>query len=194
MQKIKNSLWGLMICCLAWMLVVPSIGGADTSGPQDEDYQIGKGDVLEINVWKEEELTRTLKVRVDGKISLPLVDDIQAAGRSPMDLKEVIHKKLSEFIEGPQVTVIVQKQSGEYYLIGEVASTGAFPLQKDLTVVQALAQAGGFTEWADKDSIILLRREQGQEKRIRIDYDAIISGESAGKNMLIRPHDTIIVP
>ena len=111
-----------------------------------------------------------------------------------MDLKKSIREALSAYIEVPQVTVIVQEQSGQYYLVGEVASTGAFPLQKDLTVVQALAQAGGFTEWADKDSIILLRREQGQEKRIKIDYDAIISGKSADKNVLIRTNDTIIVP
>lgn len=194
MQKIQHSLWGLVICCLVWMLVVPSIGGADTSDSQDEDYQIGKGDVLEINVWKEEELTRTLKVRVDGKISMPLVDDIQAAGRSPMELKSAVQKKLSEFIEGPQVTVIVQEQSGEYYLIGEVGGSGAYPLLKDLTLAQAIAKSSGFTEWADKDSIVILRREQGKEKRIEVDYDAIVSGDSPDQNILIQRNDTIIVP
>ena len=194
MQKIQHSLWGLVICCLACMLVVPSIAGADTSGLQDKDYQIGKGDVLEINVWKEEELTRTLKVRVDGKISIPLVDDIQAAGRSPMQLKAAIQKKLSEFIEGPQVTVIVQEQFGEYYLIGEVGGAGAYPLLKDLTLTQAIAKSSGFTEWADKDSIVILRREDGKEKRIEVDYDALVSGESSEKNVLIQRNDTIIVP
>jgi polysaccharide export outer membrane protein len=159
-----------------------------------KEYLISKGDILEINVWKEEELTRTLKVRIDGKITLPLLDDIQAAGKTPMDLMNIIEKRLSEFIEGPEVTVIVQKQNGQFYLIGEVGGTGAYSLQKDLTIVQALALAGGFTEWADKDKILLLRRTKDDIERIRIDYDEIVSGESPEQNILIQPDDTIIVP
>ena len=194
MHNWNQRLWLIVAGCMVWILILPALSGAEKSKPASTDYLIGKGDVLEVNVWKEEELTRVLKVRVDGKISLPLVDDIQAAGRTPMDLKETIQEALTEYIEVPQVTVIVQEQSGQYYLIGEVAGTGAYPLQKDLTVIQALAQAGGFTEWADKDSILLLRRENGQEKRINVDYDAIVEGKPAHSNVLIRANDTIIVP
>ena len=194
MHQRMHKLLPILACFMIWLLFAPAIGLADQSQVVNEEYLIDKGDVLEINVWKEQELTRTLKVRADGKISLPLVDDIQAAGRTPLELKSSIRKELSAYIEVPQVTVIVQEQSGQYYLIGEVASTGAFPLQKDLTVIQALAQAGGFTEWADKDSILLIRREQGQEKRIKVDYDAIVSGKSVDKNLLIKANDTIIVP
>lgn len=184
----------LAVCCLVWLVFAPAQAGADESRQANDEYLIDKGDILEINVWKEEELTRTLKVRVDGKISLPLVDDIQAAGRTPLELKETIREALADYIEVPQVTVIVQEQSGQYFLIGEVANTGAFPLQKDLTVIQALAKAGGFTEWADKDSILLLRREQGEEKRIEVDYDAIVAGKASHSNVLIQAGDTIIVP
>ncbi|MDZ7761104.1 MAG: polysaccharide biosynthesis/export family protein [Desulfovermiculus sp.] len=194
MNKTRHGFWLLVACCLVWFLAAPAVGWAEESNLINKEYLIKKGDVLEINVWKEEELTRVLKVRVDGKISLPLVDDIQAAGRTPMDLKETIQEALTEYIEVPQVTVIVQEQSGQYYLIGEVAGTGAYPLQRDLTVIQALAQAGGFTEWADKDSILLLRREQGEEKRIEVDYDAIVAGNPSHNNVLIQAGDTIIVP
>lgn len=194
MHKTKQGFWLLAACCLVWLLAAPAVGWTEEASMDNKEYMIKKGDVLEINVWKEEELTRTLKVRVDGKISLPLADDIQAAGRTPMDLKAEIRDALSSYIEDPQVTVIVQEQSREYFLIGEVAKTGAFPLQKDLTVVQALAQAGGFTEWADKGSILLLRREQGEEKRIEVDYDAIVAGKNSHNNIRIQAGDTIIVP
>ena len=160
-----------------------------------EKYLIGKGDVLEVNVWKEENLTRTLKVRVDGKISLPLLDDIQAAGRTPMELKKDIVKRLSKFIEGPEVTIIVNAQvSQQFYVIGEIAGTGAYPLDKELTLVQAIAQVGGFTEWADRDEIILLRRGQEGDKRIIIDFEEIIEGKSSGQNIVLQKDDAIIVP
>ena len=178
------------MCLLVAIFFLSSTASAQST---QEEYLIGKGDILEVNVWKEEELTKTLKVRIDGNISLPLLDDIQAAGRTPMQLMDTIESRLSEFIEGPEVTVIVQQQNGQFYLIGEVAGTGAYPLQKDLTVIQALALAGGFTEWADKDSILLLRRVEQGVKRINIDYDAIVSGDAPEQNVLIQPNDTIII-
>lgn len=161
---------------------------------KEKDYQIGKSDVLEINVWKEEALTRTVNVRKDGKITLPLIDDIQAAGRTPMELKRVIQETMSEYIESPSVTVIVQSQnSKQFYIIGEIANTGAYPLVKDLTIIQGIALAGGFTEWADRDDILLLRRNEGGNKRINIDYYEIVSGESKKQNVMLQADDTIIV-
>jgi polysaccharide export outer membrane protein len=159
-----------------------------------EDYIIGKSDSLEIYVWKEPEITRTITVRNDGKLSLPLIDDIKAAGRTPMELKGVITKELGEFIESPEVTVIVQAQASQsYYMIGEIAGTGEYPLLKDMTLVQALAKAGGFTEWADRDDILLLRRVDGQDKRVQLDYDDIVSGDNPDQNVMLQPGDTIIL-
>ena len=161
---------------------------------QDEDYKIGKSDVLEINVWKEEDLTKTVRVRKDGKISLPLIEDVQAAGRTPAELKKTIQQGLREYIENPTVTVIVQSQaSRRYYIIGEVAQTGEFELIKDLTVVQAITKAGGFTEWADKDDILLLRGSSGNKERVIIDYNEIVSGENPEQNVELQADDTIIV-
>ena len=194
MQSIKIKLWPLAICCLVVMVILPSLGWAEEAKQLGGEYRIAKADVLEINVWREEELTRTVTVRNDGKISMPLVDDIQAAGRTPMDLKQQIQEKLSEYIENPVVTVIVAAQEGQqFFVIGEVASIGVYPLGQDLTVVQALALTGGFTEWADKDDIVILRREDGQEKRINIDYDDIVSGKAPEQNILLQANDTLIV-
>lgn len=177
------------------VLIFSTIAGAAEKGSaQDEDYQIGKSDVLEINVWKEEDLTRNVRVRKDGRITMPLLDDIRAAGRTPVQLKEIIQEGLEEYIDSPTVTVIVQSQeSKRYYIIGEVARTGEYPLIKDLSVVQAITNAGGFTEWADKDDILLLRRFSWGEKRIEVDYDAIVSGKEPKQNVQLQADDTIVV-
>ena len=158
------------------------------------DYKIGKGDVLEINVWKEEDLTKTVRVRTDGAISLPLINDVKAAGLTPVELKKAIELKLEEFIEAPTVSVIVQSQdSSKFYIIGEVKSTGEYSLLKDLSVVQAITKAGGFTEWADRDNIILLRRKDNSTKRIKIDYYNLISENRPEKNFFLKADDTLVV-
>ena len=187
MCRTRLKIWAVVLICCAFSLAAGELLA--------EEYRIGKGDVLEINVWKEENLTRTLTVRVDGRISLPLLDDIQAAGRTPMALKDSIEEGLAAYIEGPEVTVIVMSQvSQQFYVIGEIAGTGAYPLQKDLNLVQAIAQVGGFTEWADRDEIILLRREEDGNKRFIIDFDEIVTGKAPHKNLQLRKDDTIIVP
>lgn len=193
-MKIFRICLGLFFIVVLLSLFVQDVESKEKNTLLSQEYVVGKGDVLEINVWKEEELTRTITVRNDGKISLPLVDEVQAAGKSPIELKTAIQNKLSQFIEHPVVTVIVQSQaSKQYYIIGEINNTGPFPLEKDLTVVQALSLAGGFTEWADKDDILLLRRTGGKERRIKIDYDKIVSGKASEQNMLLQADDTIIV-
>ncbi len=169
----------------------PSPAAAQEQG----EYRIGKGDTLEIFVWREPELTRTTRVRLDGMISLPLLDDIRALDRTPMELKKVIQERLAEFLESPEVTVIVNASANsKYYMVGEVNSAGEQELIKDLTIVQALARAGGLTEWANKERIVVLRREEGFEKRIIINYKDIVSGKAPEQNILIQPNDTIIVP
>ena len=134
-------------------------------------------------------------VRTDGKITFPLLNDVQAAGRTPMELKNEIESKLKDYISAPVVTVtVVTPGSQKFYIRGEVVNTGEYDLQKDLTVLQAFALAGGFTEWASKKEIILLRNENGEEKTFRINYKDIIKGENISQNMKIQANDTVIVP
>jgi len=161
-----------------------------------QDYQIGAGDVLEITTWKEPDFSREgILVRLDGKLTFPLLNDVQAAGLSTLELKGVIESGLKDYVSNPVVTVNVkQPLSKRFYILGEVQRTGEYPLVKHLTVLQAFALAGGFTEWAAKDEIILLRSEGGKEKIYRIDYKDITKGKDLSQNIKIKPDDTIIVP
>ena len=160
------------------------------------DYRIDGGDILRIVTWKEPSLSmEKVLVRSDGKITFPLLYDIQAAGLTPYELAKKIEAGLKKFLEDPYVTVHVEDpQSKKFYILGEVMGTGEYPLVKPLTVLQAFAIAGGFTEWASKKEIILLRKEGGVEKMHRINYKKIVDGEDVGQNLSLRPNDTIIVP
>ena len=162
---------------------------------EPQDYIIGSGDILEIMTWKEQDLTRQVAVRLDGKITFPLLNDIQAAGRTPLQLKEDIQNELDEFVEAPFVTVtVLQSESQKFYILGEVVQTGEFPIVKNLTVLQAFALAGGFTEWASKREILLIREENGVQKTIRINYRDLVSKGDFSTNIRIQANDTIIVP
>jgi polysaccharide export outer membrane protein len=161
-----------------------------------QDYVIGAGDILEITTWKEPDFTREeVLVRLDGKLTFPLLNDVQAAGRTTLDLKGVIESGLKDYVSNPVVTVNVrQPLSKRFYILGEVLRTGEYPLVKHLTVLQAFALAGGFTEWASKDEIILLRTENGKDKLYRIDYKDITKGKDFSQNIKLKADDTIIVP
>jgi polysaccharide export outer membrane protein len=161
-----------------------------------QDYEIGAGDILEITTWKEPDFTRgEVLVRLDGKITFPLLNDVLAAGLTTMDLKRVIENGLKDYISNPVVTVNVrQPLSKRFYILGEVRRTGEYPLVKHLTVLQAFALAGGFTEWASKKEIILLRQENGKEKIYRINYKDITKGKDFSQNIKLKTDDTIIVP
>jgi polysaccharide export outer membrane protein len=160
------------------------------------DYLIGSGDVLEIVTWKEEDFSRDeILVRLDGKLTFPLLNDVQAAGLTTLELKQVIEKGLKAYVTNPVVTVNVkQPLSKQFYILGEVMRTGEYPLVKHLTVLQAFALAGGFTEWASKKEIILLRHEDGQDKIYRINYKNIVKGKDLRQNIKLKADDTIIVP
>lgn len=160
-----------------------------------EDYKIGVGDVLRINTWKEEDLTfDEVRVRRDGKITFPLLDDIQAEGKTTVELKKTIEKRLADFVEAPTVTItLAAAVSQQYYILGEVREVGQYPLFKKLTVIQAFALAKGFTEWASKDEIILFRRSGSDGRIIKIDYDDIVKGK-LGDDILLQADDIIIVP
>jgi polysaccharide export outer membrane protein len=161
-----------------------------------DSYQIGIGDVLEITTWKEPDFSRgNVMVRTDGKITFPLLSDVPAAGLSPMELKYNLEVGLKAYIDHPVVTVhVINPLSQKFYILGEVGRTGEYPLVKHLTVLQAFALAGGFTEWASKKEIILLRHEGGKDKIIRINYKDITKGKDFSQNLKLRADDTIIVP
>ena len=172
--------------------------GVKVSGEVAADsdtYVIGPEDVLSINVWREEALTRQVPVRSDGNISLPLIDEIHAAGLTPLQLKGKLTLRLKEFIDNPNVSVIVaQANSQKVYVSGEVRTPGVYPLRGETTLLQVIPMAGGFTEWADQKKILIIRKEAGKDKRMVVNYKKIVSGEDVSYNIILKPGDTIIVP
>ena len=160
----------------------------------DSDYVIGADDTLRISVWKEPDLSETLPVRPDGKISMPLLNDIPAAGLTPLQLKDSITEKLKKFVSDPRVTVVVtQMNSQRIYVTGEVAHSGAMNLTPDMTVLQALASAG-FTQFANTKGIYVLRSQNGTQKKYPVNYKKLVKGEANDQNILLKPGDTIVVP
>ncbi len=195
MRAMGYSIAGLIACCIVIFSSGISIAG-ENKLKSIEDYKIGNGDILEIVTWKEPDFSRDeIIVRLDGKISFPLLDDVQAASLTPKQLKNNIEEKLKAFVSSPSVTVTVRNASSKrFYILGEIVNTGEYSIVKKLTVLQAFALAGGFTEWASKKEIILFRREDGKEKVIRINYKKIIKGDDFNQNVYIEADDTIIVP
>lgn len=158
-------------------------------------YVIGPEDVLFIHTWKEEVLSRTVLVRMDGKISLPLIDEVQAAGLTPLHLKEVLIEKLKAFIDNPSVSVIVMEaNSFRVYVSGQVRTPGVFRLRGETTLLQIIPMAGGFTDWANPRKILVIRKENGQEKRITVNYKKIVEGKEPVSNSILKSGDTVIVP
>lgn len=164
--------------------------------PHDAAYLIGSADVLAITVWKEPEVSRSIPVRPDGKISLPLVGEIQAAGRTPLQLEHEIAIRLQAYINKPDVTVIVQQINSEKFnILGRVMHPGSYPMSSSITVLDAIATAGGFQEFAKQKSVYILRpNPQGGQARIAFNYKEVIKGKHPEQNIRLEPHDTIIVP
>jgi polysaccharide export outer membrane protein len=161
----------------------------------DPSYVIGPEDVLNVSVWKEPQITQVVPVRPDGKISLPLLNDVQAAGLTPMQLSTVITNRLKKYLSDPQVTVIVtQINSQRYYIMGEVARAGTYPLLPNMTVLQALSGAGGFTPFAKLSDIYVLRIADGRQIKMPFNYKDVIKGQKADQNIILKAGDTIIVP
>ena len=162
---------------------------------EDPNYSIGPEDVLTIDVWKEPEISRTVPVRRDGKISLPMLNDVQAAGLTPTQLGSEIVAKLRATVINPHVTVIVAQMSSQrIYILGQVTRGGAYPLVPDMTAVQALSIAGGFTPFAKLKKIYVMRAENGENKVFPINYKEVVSGRNAQQNIRLKPGDTIVVP
>ena len=164
-------------------------------GAEDPAYKIGPQDVLRIDVWREDQLTRTVPVRPDGKITLPLLNDVRAAGLTPMELADVIREELKKYITNPQVSVTVAEiNSRRVYVTGEVTRPGAFPLLPGMTVLQALSTSGGFTQFAKVKSIYVLRTENGKHVKHPFNYKEAVSGKRPEENIVLEPGDLIVVP
>jgi polysaccharide biosynthesis/export protein len=168
---------------------------ARKSATADPNYVIGAQDVLDINVWKEPDVSRVVPVRPDGKISLPLLNDVQAAGLTPAQLAAQITESLKKYVTSPQVTVIVATiNSQRVYILGEVTRPGAFPLIPGMSVLQALSSAGGFTQFAKVKSIFVRRVENGKESKYPFNYRDVINGKKPEQDILLKAGDTIVVP
>ena len=166
----------------------------DVSSATNSAYVIGPEDTLHVSVWKEPDLTATLPVRPDGKISMPLLNDVQAAGLTPMQLADSVTEKLKKYISDPRVTVVVTAMNSQrIFLLGEVAHTGPTPLLPNMTVLQALS-AAGFTQFANTKKIYVLRVENGKQTKLPFNYNRVIKGEDVAQNIALRPGDTIVVP
>lgn len=167
-----------------------------TKGVLTEDYVIGANDILTINVWKEPDLCRSVPVRPDGKITLPLIGDVQASGKSPRKLQQEIQEDLLAFVAVPDVTVIVQEvKSLKFNIVGEVVKPGSYPLTESTTVLDAIALAGGLGEFAKRNGIYVLRiRPDGSSERLPFRYSQVLKGSNLSQNVQLQSHDTVVVP
>jgi polysaccharide export outer membrane protein len=170
----------------------PAAAASTADAPSD--YVIGADDSLHVSVWKEPDMTATLPVRPDGKISLPLLNDVPAAGMTPMQLAQSITERLKKYIADPRVTVVVvAMNSRRVFVTGEVVHPGAMALLPHMTMLQALSSAG-FTQFASLKKIYLLRTENGRQTKLPFNYKEVVKGKDPEQNILLRPGDTIVVP
>ena len=210
----KHGFWG--ICLIAALLssawaqkpaeAPKQVASADLPGPgstttatvdkNQDQYVIGNDDILAINVWKEPDISRSLPVRSDGKISLPLIGEVQASGNTPTQLEQAIASRLKNFIAEPDVTVIVQQMNSQKFsVLGQVNKPGSYPLANSATVLDALAIAGGFRDFAKKNSIYVLRENgHGSYTRIAFNYKEVVKGDGRAQNLQLAPRDTVVVP
>jgi len=160
------------------------------------DYKIGAGDVLDVSVWREPEASiRGAVVRPDGKISLPLLKDVQVAGLTPTDVEKFVTERLVKVIQEPDVTVIVTgTNSQRIYAVGAVKKEGPIPFTYQMSVMQAISEAGGLTEYAKRSKIYILRNENGTQRKLPFDYDGLLKGEHIELNIPLLPGDTLVVP
>ena len=212
MRRLFLSVMSLLLCSSGWaqnnprpethsnasaQSVPPSEAG-DPSGtkPHDSSFVIGNDDLLAVNVWKEPDISRSIPVRSDGKISLPLVGEVQAAGRTPLNLEQDIVERLKNFVSEPEVTVMVQQiNSQKFNILGQVSRPGSYILSNSASVLDAIALAGGFRDFAKQKSIYVLRQNpDGSQNRLPFNYKEVIKGQNAAQNVKLQPRDTIVVP
>jgi polysaccharide export outer membrane protein len=178
------------------LLFWPASARAATAPPPATDaYVIGSGDVLQVFVWKEPDLTRDVTVRLDGRITLPLLGDVVAAGRTPPELSAELGKQLARFVDAPMVTLgVAQATSARVYVLGQVAHPGTFALTGRTTVLQALALAGGLREFVKPDRILVIREEPGLRAPLVVNYKRLEAGSDITQNIVLKAGDTVLVP
>jgi polysaccharide export outer membrane protein len=173
----------------------PAAPAAAAPRPETGDYRIGAGDMLQLFVWKEPDLTREVTVRIDGKISVALLGDVQAAGRSTGELADEVARGLARFVSTPVVTIAVnQPRSTRFFVLGMVGRAGEFPMTSPTTVVQALAVAGGLREYAKSDAIVIVRQEGGKSTFVPVNLKRLVGDRDGSQNIPLRSGDTILVP
>lgn len=189
-----------VIVAMAAGWIAPARAQEETSPPNDSatpaGYRIGPGDVLQILVWREPEASvPDAVVRVDGKIALPLIGEVEVVGLTPAELKEVLAQKLSGYINTPAVTVLTREvRSRRVYVVGSVRKEGPIPLLRPMTIVQAIMEAGGLGEWAQKKKIYVLRTSNGKQTKMPFDYGAFLKGNHTERNITLLPDDMVVVP
>ncbi|MDY7230747.1 polysaccharide biosynthesis/export family protein [Hyalangium rubrum] len=190
MSKTRARFWAVVGVLLLAGCAHKPVAKVDNS---DQPYRIGREDVLDVAVWRDGDLSRTLPVRPDGYISMPMTGDVLAAGKTPTELAEEIKERLKPYVQEPRVTVIVREvNSTRIFVTGEVTNPGAYPLRGRVSLVQAIALAGGFTDFANANRIVVIRND-GNGGQIPVRYSDLISPDG-GQDVVLRPGDTIVVP
>ena len=202
MSLVVTGLWSQTNAANSAAAAVSKTENASSARPSDaaqpsnvpSDYVIGADDTLHISVWKEPDLSETLPVRPDGKISMPLLNDITAAGLTPLQLRDDLTEKLKKYVSDPRVTVVVTGMNSQrIFVTGEIVHTGPMSLLPHMTMLQALAQAG-FTQFANPKAIYLLRGENGRQAKMPFNYKEVVKGKHPEQNVELKPGDTIVVP
>ena len=193
--KLRSQTQALMLCALMSAATYSTIRAQElTESSSNPDYVLGVEDRLSIAVWKEPDLSRTVAIRPDGKITTPLVGDIQAAGRTAKQLAADLTTALSRFVKEPVVNVTVEAiESFKVFVLGEVSTQGALVLRRRTRLLEAIALSGGMTQFANRSDVVLIRYDENRETRLRIDYRKIVSGEKPELNVFLKPGDTLIV-
>jgi len=201
MNRVGNTTSGLALLALGLVVFAAACASPTAPPPPEpeagtrEEYVIGIPDVLRIVVWRNPELSVEVPVRRDGKISVPLVDDVQAEGLTPHELKEVLTEALAQYVTAPDVTVIVQQtNSHTVTVVGGVARSGQIPLTRQMRVLEAIATMGGFNAWAKRDSIRIIRKVGNDSVEYGFSFGAFAAGKAPDSNMILRPGDTVVVP
>ena len=195
----RQAALALVVCAGAAQILIAQQAGvpAAEAAVTSPEYHIGSGDLLEINVWNEPEASvQSVAVRPDGKISLPLIKEIEVLGLTPPELQKILTTKFDKLIRGADVTVVVKEiHSKKVYLVGAMTKPGPIPLMSDhMTVLQALAEAGGMTQYAKRSKIYVLRTVNGRQAKLPFNYNQVIKGEHMEQNIVLLPDDTIVVP
>ena len=200
--KKETSMKRSFCCLLSFSLIlfygnICTLCGAEQEemGALGSEFYLGPGDVLEISVWKDEALSRQVVVRPDGKISFPLIGDVVALGRTVDELRQVVEGKIKAYVPDAPVTVmVVQVGSPQVYVVGKVAKPGLYIMGQTLRVMQVLAMAGGMTPFANKDDILIIRKENGRQRVFKFNYGKVADGKDLDQNICLKPGDTVVVP